>query len=345
MIFSSDNWAGAAPEIVAAIAGEAATHGPAYGASDVDRRVAERFDAMFEREVTVLLVATGTAANALSLAAANRPGGAVFCHDRSHVIEDECGAVEYLTGGGRLVGVPGEGGKLVPEDLDRAMAHFGRRDVHSGQPMAVSITQLTEAGTAYTPDEIAALARIAGQGGVPLHMDGARFANAVAALGVSPADLSWRAGVDMMSFGATKNGCVCAEAIVFFRPDLAAQAGFLRKRAGQLFSKSRFLAAQFDAYLADGLWLELAGHANGMADQLRAGIASCPAAALAWETRGNEIFADIDAAACARLRARGATFYDWPAPILEAGRTRVRLVTSFATRREEVDGFVELLGE
>jgi threonine aldolase/endonuclease/exonuclease/phosphatase family metal-dependent hydrolase len=290
MMFGSDNWAGAAPEIVQAISQEAARFGNAYGDSPIDKAVDARFTEIFERDVAVFFVATGTAANALGLASVNRPGGVVFCHAASHVIEDECGAVEYLTGGSRLLGVDGAAGKLDLQALRAAMRRFAPGFVHSGQPMAVSITQMTEAGTVYTPTEIRAIAELAAERGLPLHMDGARFANALVSLGVSPAEMTWKAGIDILSFGGTKNGCMGAEALVFFDPQRAADAPYLRKRAGQLFSKSRFIAAQFDAYLQDGLWLELARHANGMADCLRAGLGRSNTAREAWPTRGKRGF-------------------------------------------------------
>jgi threonine aldolase len=239
MIFASDNWAGAAPQIIEAIAREASERGNAYGESPIDGRVEARFSEIFEREVAVLFVGTGSAANALALANVNRPGGVVFCHRESHILEDECGGVEYLTGGARLLGIDGTRGKIRPDGLAAAISRFAPGNVHSGQPMAVSITQQTEAGTAYTLEEIRALSTVARERDLPLHMDGARFANALVQARVSPAAMTWQAGVDILSFGGTKNGCVGAEALVFFNPAKASDAPYLRKRAGQLFSKSR----------------------------------------------------------------------------------------------------------
>jgi threonine aldolase len=345
MMFASDNWAGAAPEIVEAISREAGRFGNAYGASPIDKAVEARLNEIFEREVAVFFVATGTAANALALASVNRPGGVVFCHAASHIIEDECGGVEYLTGGARLIGVDGAAGKLDLPALASAMGRFAPGLVHSGQSMAVSITQMTEAGTVYTPAEIRAISDLAVERQLPLHMDGARFANALVALGVSPAEMTWKAGVDILSFGGTKNGCMGAEALIFFDPQRALDAPYLRKRAGQLFSKSRFIAAQFDAYLRDGLWLELARHANAMADRLRSGLAASSNAREAWPTQGNEVFAILASPDVDRLHEGGAVFYDWPEPHgaglqLAADEVLVRLVTSFATTPDEVDGFV-----
>jgi threonine aldolase len=264
-------------------------------------------------------------------------------------MEDECGGVEYLTGGARLIGLDGPVGKIDPENLGAAIDRFVPGFVHSGQPMAVSIAQQNEAGGIYAVDEIRAIASIARERGLPLHMDGARFANAVARLGLGPAEITWKAGVDILSFGASKNGCVAAEALVFFDPAAAREMPYLRKRAGQLFSKSRFIAAQFDAYFRDGLWLRLAGHANAMAGRLRSGLAASAKAREAWPTEGNEVFAVIPREDAERLRKVGGVFYDWPEPHgaplgLAAHETVVRLVASFATQPGNVDRFLIELG-
>jgi threonine aldolase len=345
MNFASDNWAGAAPEIVDAIATESRKYAAAYSESDLDRQVALQFSDIFEREVAVLFVGTGSAANALAMSSVARPGGVIFCHRESHMIEDECGGVEFLTGGARLQALGGRAGKVDPGELQSAIDRFVPDFVHSGQPMAVSITQQNEAGGIYALDEIRTISTIARQRGLPLHMDGARFANALVRLGVSPAEMTWKAGVDLLSFGASKNGCIAAEAIVFFDPAMAAQAPYLRKRAGQLFSKSRFIAAQFDAYFRDGLWMRLAGHANVMADRLRTGLSKSEKAREAWPTDGNEVFAILRQDDAERLRTVGGLFYDWSAPQgaaldLAEGEIIVRLVTSFATQPGNVDRFL-----
>jgi threonine aldolase len=348
MLFASDNWAGAAPEIVEAVAREASRSGEAYGVSAIDRAVAERFSEVFEREVAVFFVATGSAANALALASVAKPTGMVFCHTESHIVEDEIGGVEFLAGGARLVPLEGALGKLDPARLRESLARFEPVTVRTGQPMAISLTQLTEAGTAYSVDEIGAIAAIARQRRIPLHMDGARLANALVHLGVKPAEITWKAGVDILSFGATKNGCIAAEALVFFDPAKAADVPFLRKRAGHLFSKSRFVAAQFEAYLHDDLWLRLAAHANKMAERLRAGVGASGGAGEAWPTQGNEVFAVLKNSDAARLKAAGAYFYGRPAPSwttrpIGADEQVVRLVTSFATTEAHVDEFVRIL--
>lgn len=349
MFFASDNWAGAHPAISQALAKAADGFAPAYGASDLDRQVERKFAEIFERDVAVFFVATGTAANSLAMVSANRPGGVAFCHREAHMIEDECGAPEYLTGGARLCPVDGALGRMDPQRLEQAIAHYPAEFVHSGQPMAVSITQASEIGTVYGLDHIAAIADICRRHGLPLHMDGARFANALVGMETTPAEMTWKRGVDIVSFGGTKNGCWCAEALVVFDPDRAAALPFLRKRAAQLFSKSRFVAAQFDAYLSNGLWLETARHANAMASRLADHIGNSGNARLFWQPQANELFPAIRNEKAKELKARGAVFYPWKPPHglsepISADETLCRLVTSFATTQEEVDMFGAVLG-
>ena len=263
---------------------------PAYGSGEHDKRVASRFNEIFEREVAVFFVATGTAANSLALASVARPGGVSFCHREAHIVEDECGAPEYLSGGSRLYAVDGALGKIDPVRLKTAIAHFPPAFVHAGQPAAISITQATEIGTVYSLDEIDTIAAIARENDIPLHMDGARFANALVSLDVSPAEMTWKRGVDMLSFGGTKNGCWCAEAVVLFDPAKARDFAFYRKRAAQLFSKSRFIAAQFEAYFKDDLWLDTARHSNGLGGKLAAALMASNHARLAWRAAGQRGF-------------------------------------------------------
>jgi threonine aldolase len=346
MFFASDNWAGAHPDIAQSLVTAADGFASAYGTGDLDKRVEKTFSEIFERDVAVFFVGTGT--NSLALASFNRPGGQVFCHREAHVNVDECNAPEFFATGAKLVPIDGPAGKLSPDALAAAIGRFPPDFVHGGQPMAVTITQATEAGTTYALDEIAALSAVARASGLPLHMDGARFANALAHLGTTPAEMTWKRGVDILSFGGTKNGCWCAEALVLFDPGKAKQMHFLRKRSAQLFSKSRFIAAQFDAYFRDDLWLTLARHANGMAARLAAGFAASDKARLAWPTGSNELFVIIRNDAMKALQDKGAVFYDWPAgPDLKAtmreDETLVRLVTSFATRQADVDSFLSAL--
>jgi threonine aldolase len=333
MNFCSDNVAGAAPEIIEAIA--RANQGAAmpYGNDPWTERVEKRLAEIFEHEVRVFPVATGTAANVLCLAALAPPWGTIYCHAESHIAVDECNAPEFYTGGAKLALIGGADGKIAAADLRPA----GAGVVHHSQPAAVSITQATEAGTVYTPDEIAAIAGICRTHGLGLHMDGARFANALASLGCSPAELTWKAGVDALSFGATKNGAVAAEAAVFFDAAKAASVPYRRKRGGHLFSKMRFLSAQLEAYLADDLWLRNARHANAMARRLGEGLAALPGARLAYEVEANEVFVSLPERAIAGLEAAGFRFYRWAE---EEGGALLRLVCAFDTAPADVEAFL-----
>lgn len=348
MFFASDNWAGAHPKIAAGLAANAAGFSTAYGDGDLDRVVYQRFSEIFERDVAVFFVATGTAANSLSLAAYNKVGGISLCHRESHIVEDECGAPEFFTGGSRLLAVDGELGRIDPHKLDKALARLSPEFVHAGRPMAVSITQSTEIGTLYALDDIDRISALARSHRLPLHMDGARFANALVALDCTPAEMTWKRGVDILSFGGTKNGCWCAEAVVLFDPGKAEEMAFLRKRSAQLFSKSRFIAAQFEAYFKDGLWLETARHANAMAAQLAAAIENASSTRLAWRPQANEVFAIMKKRQVEKLQDAGAAFHDWHRPESFDGdiggdEALYRLVTSFATTATEVDRFEALL--
>ena len=348
MFFASDNWAGAHPAINERLLRESTRFAAAYGTSDLDRAVESRFNEIFEREVSVFFVATGTAANSLALASVARPGGVVFCHSEAHVIEDECGAPDFFSGM-RMVPVEGPLGKMNMKNMGARIARYPQDDVHHGRAAAITMTQATEVGSDYTLDEIAAIAQTARAHGLPLHMDGARFANALVALDTTPAEMTWKRGVDILSFGGTKNGCWCAEAIVFFNPEMARELPFIRKRTAQLFSKSRFIAAQFEAYLKDGLWLELATHANAMADRLRDGISGSNSARLAWPTQSNEVFAIVPIDTMKKAHEKGAKFYDWlePRDMSEPageGEMLIRLVTSFASTAHDVDAFLAAIG-
>ena len=258
--FTSDNAAGMCPEVLQALI--AANDGPAaaYGHDPLTQALEAQFAELFEYPVTVLLVSTGTAANALSLAALTPPWGSVLCHADSHIQHDECGAPEFFTAGAKLQPLAGARGKLCPDALAAALRQK-KGDVHSVQPSAVSLTQATEVGSVYTLDELEAIGAVCRQAGVGLHMDGARFANALARLDCSPAEMTWQRGVDVLSFGASKNGAMAAEAIVVFDPGLVRELAFRRKRAGHLLSKTRFCAAQLQGYLHDDAWLRHARHA------------------------------------------------------------------------------------
>ena len=338
MNFASDNAAGAAPEILAALERVNGGTAASYGGDKTTARVQEKLSALFGREVAFFPVATGTAANSLTLATLTPHYGAVLCHEGAHICEDECGAPEFFSGGAKLVPLAGLHGKLSPQTLRVALSRFQRGDVHQVQPATVSITQATERGTCYSPEEVEAIAAVAKAEGLVVHMDGARFANALAFLKCKPADVTWKAGVDAMSFGLTKNGAIAAEAVVFFDPARAADFEFRRKRGGHLFSKMRFVSAQIEAMLEADLWLKLGGHANAMAQRLGGGLASIAGFSVEHPVEANEVFARLpDKQTLDALKAAGARFLVWgPA----GDRPLIRLVCSFATAANDVDDFL-----
>jgi threonine aldolase len=341
MNFASDNAAPISPEILHAI--EAASHGYAgsYGADEVTKNLAARARDIFETDLSIYPVGTGTAANALALATLVHPYGAVICADEAHIATDECGAPEFYMSGAKLITLPSSDGRITPMQIETAMARAIDGGVHHVLPEAVSMTQATEWGTVYAADEIAEIGEASRRRGLHLHMDGARFANALAHTGATPAELSWKAGIDVLSFGATKNGAMAAEAVIFFNPALAAGFERRRKRAGQLWSKMRFLSAQLLAYLENDLWLRNAGHANAMAAALAEGLAALPGVKLMQKVQANELFVAMPDELIEALHGEGAVFYRWidvpgePNPV-------IRLVTSFATRKEDVEKFVSL---
>lgn len=339
MNFLSDNTAPAAPEMLAALA--RANEGVAgnYGDDRITRSLTEKLSALFEKEVAVFPVATGTAANALALATLTPHYGAVFCHEGAHIHVDECGAPEFFSQGAKLVPLKATHGKLTADTIKASLAHYQRGFVHHPQPWAISITEATELGTVYTPVEIEALARFAKSERLALHMDGARFANALAHLKCSPAEATWKVGVDALSFGFTKNGALAAEAVVFFDPARAADIAYRRKRAGHLFSKMRYLSAQIEALLEGGLWLKLAAHANAQAARLAEGLRQIPGTTLDQPVEANELFVRLaSTAAMKSLEAAGAKFYEWEPPT--NGRPLIRLVCAFSTTDAEVEAFL-----
>jgi threonine aldolase len=340
MNFASDNAYGAWREIVAALAQAGEGAEPSYGEDALTAKVCGRLCHLFERDVAVFPVISGTAANALALATLTPQHGAIFCYAESHIAVDECGAPEFFTHGAKLVPLPGEGAKIAPETLERALGHFLKGFVHHAQPAVLSLTQPTELGTVYTADEITALCALAHAHGMKVHMDGARFANALAYLSASPAGITWRAGVDVLSFGATKNGALGAEAVIFFNREDVKDFEYRRKKAGHLLSKMRFVSAQLDAYLSGDRWLRHASAANAQAQRLAAGLRHVAGAQIAYPVEANAVFVLLPDAVVKRLREGGAVFYDW-APSAEA-HTLIRLVTSFATPEEDVERFVEL---
>lgn len=345
MNFASDNAAPVAPEILAALAKANEGAAPAYGNDRWTKQVEQKFADLFEREVAVFLVPTGTAANALGLAHLAPPWGAVLCHAESHVTTDECGAPEFFGAGIKLVGLAGTAGKITADALQGALDQRPWGGPHHVSPAVLSLSQATEAGTIYRPDEIRTLADLAHARGLSVHMDGARLGNALVRLNASPAEATWKAGVDALSFGASKGGALAAEAILFFDPARGAGMQDRRKRAGHLVSKHRFIAAQIEAYLAGDLWLRLARRANAMADRLGKGLTALGFAPI-WPIEANEVFVTLPTAAIERLNSAGASFYPWttesvPKEVaLPRDASIVRLVASFATTREEVDQFI-----
>jgi threonine aldolase len=306
--FRSDNVGGAAPEIIEAIiAANTGTAAP-YGDDDHTRRMNERFATLFERPVQVFALSSGTGSNSVGLAALANPYGAIYCHETAHINVYECGAPEFFTGA-KLVGLPGDDFKLDPAALDEALALAGRGNPTRVQPFALNITQPTDFGTLYSPAEVSALCAVAHRHGLRVHMDGARFANAVAALGCSPADLTWRRGVDVLSLGATKNGAINAEALVVFDPALAREIPFRMKRGGQVLSKARFVSAQLERYVADDRWLERARRANANARELAQRLAAVPGVALVAPVEINMLFVRMPDAAVAALDAGPFRYY------------------------------------
>lgn len=340
MNFGSDNIAGVHPQIMAALADANAGAVPSYGADDLTRALEDRLKDIFETDLAVFPVATGTAANSLALASMTPPWGAIFCHDHAHVFDDECCAPEFYTGGAKLFPVAAESGRITVEGLEEGLKRFTVGFAHNPQPAAVSLTQCTEWGAVYDVGRIAALSELAHAHDCRVHMDGARFANALVHLGVSPAEMTWKAGVDALSFGATKNGAMGAEAVIFFDPDLAEGFAYRRKRGGHLFSKMRYLSAQLTGYLEDDLWLANARHANRAAARLAEGLSRINSVRLVHPVEANEVFVDLPGDMVDGLRAAGASFHG----MKTADGMVVRLVTSFATGDDEVDRFIDICG-
>lgn len=332
--FYSDNTASVATELLAALT--AANGGPqkAYGDDPWTLQLDGAFSQFFATEVRAFVVSTGTAANALSLATLSPPYGNVYAHSGAHVVEDECGAVEFFSAGARLTLVPGEHGRMGPQALEQAItAHPA--NVHTVQPAAVTLTQATELGTTYRPEAIRALTAVAHRHGLRVHMDGARLANAIEFLNCHPADVTWRAGVDVLSFGATKNGALAAEAVVFFDAALVRDFELRRKRAGHLLSKSRYAAAQLLACVQTGVWRAHAARANQLAQR----IATAAGTRLAHPVEANELFLNLGATGKAALRAQGFGFYDWG----PAAGPQARFVVSWDQTQASVDALCAAL--
>jgi threonine aldolase len=337
--FKSDNVTPVCDAIMAAI--QAANRGsvPSYGGDDFTGKLQTVASDVFGKEVAIFPVTTGTAANALALSQCVPSYGAVYCHDAAHILTDECGAPEFFTGGAKMIGFRAADGKIKPEQVASAVAFAEDMGVHHVKPGAVSLSQATEWGTVYQVSEVSALAATAKQHGLPVHMDGARFANALVHLGCTPAEATWQSGVDVLSLGATKNGALCAEAVVFFDPVRARDFERRRKQAGHLWSKLRFVSAQLLAYFEQGLWLDNARHANSMASSLAHGLKAVAGASLLQSADANEVFVALPEAIVAALERQGFGFYRWPLSAPATG-VAIRLVTSYATPRAHVDEFL-----
>ena len=336
--FASDNISSACPEVMEALAKANEANSPSYGEDPWTRDLAVRLGEIFETPVTVFPVTTGTAANALALSTLTPAFGKIFCHELAHINTDECGAPELFTGGAKLIDMPGANGRITAKALEETI--YGAGNVHHAQPASVSITQACESGTVYSIEEIEAIAAVAHSHNLSMHMDGARFANALVTLGVTPAQMTWQAGIDVLSFGGTKNGCLTAEAVVFFKPELVGDFPFLQKRAGQLLSKSRFISSQFAGYLADDVWMRNARQANAMAQRLSKGLADLPGLELAYPTQSNEVFVVMPAALIDRLSATGLALNDE-----ELDGKAVRFVAAWNTTESEVDALLAVLSD
>lgn len=334
--FASDNQAGVCPEAWHALEAANRGHAGAYGDDGWTRAAADRLRDVFDADCAVYFVWSGTAANALALAALCRSTDAIVCHARAHIQVDECGASEFMSGGAKLLTIDLPLAKLTSEAITTLAVT--PHDEHSSRPRALALTQATEMGTVYTTAELAALTATARAKAMRVQMDGARFANAIAFAGCTPADLSWRAGVDVLCLGGTKNGLPGAEAILFFEPALADEFARRRKQAGQLASKMRFLAAPWLGILEDGAWLRHAAHANAMARRLAAAITVFPEARLLAPVEANGVFVDLPAVAIDGLHARGWHFYPF------VGDTGVRLMCAWDTTDEAVERFADDLG-
>jgi threonine aldolase len=334
--FRSDNTGRAAPEIIAALA--AANEGTAagYGGDEWTALLQRRFGELFETSVRVFPVATGTAANALALAALSPSWGAVYCSEQAHVSVAEVNATGFFSGGARLTLVPGPHGKMSADALGAALAIAGVGQSHRSQPAAVTLTQASDLGAVYSLDEVRAIAALAKAHNIRAHMDGARFANALARLGCTPAELTWRAGIDILSFGATKNGGLLADAIVVFCPDIVPSLAMQLRRAGQVWSKMRFAAAQLLAYVEDGLYLRNARQANAIAARIDAGLRDLPGATPLAPIEANEIFLPLATAVMDGLEADGVRFFRRPGNI-------ARFVCRFDATPEEANALLASL--
>ncbi len=348
MWFTSDNAGPAAPQVIEAVAKANESYTGSYGADPIMDRVRDRIREIFEApEAAVYLVATGTAANSLALACLVEPWQTVYCHRNAHIEEDECAAPEFYTGGAKLTLLDGAHAKIDPDSLQQAIDFTARAGVHNVQKGALSITNATENGAVYSLEELRALTSIARSADIPVHLDGARFTNALVAMGCTPAEMTWKSGVDAVSFGGTKNGLIGVEAVILFDPKRAWEFELRRKRGGHLFSKHRYLSAQMEAYLTDDLWRDLAGKANAQAAKLSAGIMALPNAELNHPTDANIVFASWPRSGHKNAQEVGAQYYFWPFDQSLEGPDdellSARLVCNWATTDADIDTFLGLI--
>jgi threonine aldolase len=330
--FASDNYAGSTPEAWAALEEARDGHALAYGDDEWTDRASNLLRDLFETDCDVFFVFNGTAANSLALASCCQSYHSIICHELAHVETDECGAPEFFSNGTKVLLVPGENGKIDSASIERVVKK--RTDLHFPKPRAVSITNATEVGTTYTPDEIRALWAKTKSLGLKLHMDGARFANAVASLGCAPKEITWQAGVDVLCFGGTKQGMIVGEAVVFFDREMAKEFEWRCKQAGQLASKMRFLSASWVGMLRDGAWLRHAAHANAMAARLEAAVRELPGVKMLFPRQANAVFAELPVLAIEKMHARGWHFYTF------IGAGGCRFMCSWDTTAEDIDALV-----
>lgn len=349
MYFGSDNTGPVAPEVMDALARANEGYASSYGADQIMDRVRDKLRAVFEApDAAVYLVATGTAANALSIATLAEPWQAIYAHHTAHVVVDECAGPEWFAGGAKMVPVAGDNGKIDPEALADIVGATGQGDVHAVQRGPLSLTQTNEMGTVYTLEELRALTAIAAANDMPVHMDGARFANALVSLGCTPAEMTWKSGVDVLSFGGTKNGLMGVEAVILFDPARAWEFELRRKKAGHLFSKHRFLSAQMEAYLTDDLWLRLARAANGSCGRLAQALSGLGHCDLVCPVDANMIFARLPRAIHRKALDAGAQYGIWPYNQTLEGpdgdMLSARFVCNWSTTQEDIDRLMALLG-
>ncbi|NQW08165.1 MAG: low specificity L-threonine aldolase [Candidatus Pelagibacter sp.] len=336
--FASDNVAGACPEVLEALLKANEGDSAPYGNDDYSKSLQKKFSEIFEKEVIVYPIASGTAANALALATMTPVFGNIYCHKLAHINTDECGAPEFYTGGAKLIPLVGVDGKITPEELEQNISGVGI--VHHTQPSSVSITQVCETGEVYELDEIKEITKVAHNHNLNMHMDGARFANALVSLNCTPAEMTWKSGIDVLSFGATKNGCIAAEAIIFFKPELVGNLSFLMKRAGHLLSKMRFVSAQLEAYISNNVWLDNAKNANEMGKKLSEGLIKHSSIKLAYPTQANEVFAKFPREVIEHLNSEGYKMNED-----ELDGQAVRLVAAWNTKISDVESFLETVNQ